>query len=68
MSKQDRLEQKSTTKLEVIGVLADKDLDPVTGGDKAPAQRGKGAAQDEGPTESITFVYGGIAFQYHHQS
>ena len=67
MSKQDRLEQKSSAKTEVIGALADKDLDMVAGGDKAAPQRGKGAAQ-EGPKETITFEYGGLVIQYGRQS
>ena len=56
------------SKQDVIGALADKDLDSVVGGGKAAPQRGKGAAQDEGPKETITFEYGGLAIQYGHQS
>jgi len=56
------------SKQEVIGALADKDLDTVAGGDKAAPQRGKAAAQEEGPKETITFEYGGLAIQYGHQS
>jgi hypothetical protein len=63
MSKHE-LEQKSSAKTGVIGALADNDLDLVAGGDKAIPQRGKGAAQDEGPRETITFVYGSLAIQY----
>jgi hypothetical protein len=69
MSKQeDRLEQKSSAKTEVISALADKDLDIVAGGDKAVPQRGKAAAQVEGPKETITFEYGGLVIQYGRQS
>jgi hypothetical protein len=68
MSKQDRLEQKSSAKTEIIGALADKDLDIVAGGGKAVSQRGKSAAQDEGPKETITFEYGGLVIQYGRQS
>ena len=64
MSKHDGLQQKSSAKLEVIGALADQDLDPVAGGDKAVPQHGKAAAQDEGPKETIKFVYGGLAIKY----
>lgn len=68
MSKQDRPDQNSNAKLEVVGAVADKDLDLVTGGNKAAPQPSKGAAQDEGPKESITFVYGKLVVQYGHQS
>ena len=68
MSKRDRLEQKSSATTEIIGALADKDLDMVAGGDKAVPQRVKAAAQVEGPKETITFEYGGLVIQYGHQS
>ena len=61
--KQDGLEQKSPAKTEVTGAIADQDLDRVTGGGKAAPKREK----DDGPTESITFVYGKLAVKYHEQ-
>lgn len=51
---------KSKTDLTNVGELSGQELDGVTGGDgKAPAR-----AKSEGPKETVTLEYGGLAVQY----
>jgi hypothetical protein len=58
MSKHDeKLEQKSPAKTEISGALDDKDLEKVTGGDKA-------SPKETFPKETLTLAYGHINFEY----
>jgi hypothetical protein len=57
MSKHDeKLEQKSAVKSEINGALDDKDLEKVTGGDKASPK--------ETVKETVTFNYGSLQIKY----
>lgn len=70
MSKHDeKLQQKSPAKTGVCGALDDKDLEKVTGGDKAVVlQHEKVTGAGTAPTETITFEYGGLAVRYANQN
>jgi hypothetical protein len=58
MSKHDeKLEQKSPAKTEISGALDDKDLEKVTGGDKA-------SPKETFPKETVTLNYGHIEYTY----
>jgi hypothetical protein len=58
MSKHDeKLEQKSPAKTEISGALDDKDLEKVTGGDKA-------SPKETFPKETVTFNYGHLEIAY----
>jgi hypothetical protein len=69
MSRHDeKLQQKSSAKTEICGALDDKDLEQVTGGDKAVVlQHEKVTGAGTAPTETITFVYGGLQIKYTNQ-
>ena len=63
MSKhEDKLEQKSAAKTEIkgSGALDDKDLEKVTGGDKA-------SLKETYPTETMSLSYGHIEWTYTQQ-
>jgi hypothetical protein len=56
MSKHDeKLEQKSSVKVENSGALDDNDLEKITGG-------GKAKPKDEYPTETISLNYAKVTF------
>jgi hypothetical protein len=69
MSKHDeKLQQKSPVKTEAVSALDDKDLERVTGGDKAVVlQHEKVTGAGTAPAETVTFEYGGLAIKYGNQ-
>lgn len=56
-------EDKPKQKTEISGALDDKDIEKVTGGDKASPKK----VTSVGPTEQISLSFGKLGFKYNEQ-